>query len=252
MHTDNLIRDGYSVFRSAISPSRITAARHHIHAAFAEAQVVEQTLLLPSLTNDPVLRDIAEQSEVSTLLSELTNGDILPPDHVYPILRLSELQRPAVVELAPHIDGTWNPLQEQTRHGDFFAFCAHLFVFLSDVPAPDYGAFHVWPGSHHRMAAYIKANGLSELKAAKDGGRHILSKLQLPQATPVTGRTGDVVLCHPLLAHSGSPNYSPEIRYGLVIRQRHRQYLVADQKPYAEPFSQWPGLAASALGNSST
>ncbi|MEF8736831.1 MAG: phytanoyl-CoA dioxygenase family protein [Candidatus Accumulibacter necessarius] len=240
--TDQFRTGGYVVFRNAIPAERIRASRRHIHAALPDALVAEKVLQVPTLKTDPVLRDITAGTAVADFLHTATAGAILPAEEAHVILRLPELDGPATACLEPHLDGTWNPLQEQRPYGTLHAFCAHLFVFLGPVERPEYGAFHVWPGSHLRVAHYIEEHGLEDLKTARDGGRAILSSLDLGEPVPLSGDAGDVVLCHHLMAHSGSPNFGSEIRYGMVTRQGQQGFLVARAEQYAEPFLQWPGI----------
>lgn len=233
-------RYGYTVFRGALDPDAIRRARGAIHRAIPESLVVESVLQFPSLRRHPALTGLLTSTDPMHFVHSGMQGQQLPVDDAHVVLRLPTVgtARP----LQPHLDGTHNPLQEQTPPGALFAFGAHLLLYLSDVASPQDGSFQVWPGSHRLVAERIQQEGLDALRHARDGGRRWLSALPTSPPEAITGRCGDVCLCHHLLAHSGSPNLSDEIRYAVVIRIRSRTTLTATRQAYGALWHQWPGL----------
>jgi hypothetical protein len=77
-------------------------------------------------------------------------------------------------------------------------------IFLWDDVGPDDGPTLLAPGSHLRVARLLR-------DAEPDGvpgdeiGRFFHGRLQVDATIAATGTAGDVIICHPLLAHSVNP-----------------------------------------------
>ncbi len=127
----------------------------------------------------------------------------------------------------------------------------NLFLLLDDV-MPQGGATLVVKGSHRVVARFVPTvEGLTDKKMkpirlqfdahhewfrdltrTDDEGR--VTRLMDTEGdvdgvsvrvTELTGRAGDVVLCHPWLVHAGSPNVLDQPRLMRVARVRHRTSL---------------------------
>jgi hypothetical protein len=107
-----------------------------------------------------------------------------------------------------HIDGDW--------------FHHHLLageqvltpIFFWDSIGADDGPSLLWPGSHRivaRLLASREPEGIAGSAIASVVHEH-LSRAS-PSPEPATGEAGDVILCHPLLAHAINPNGSVRPRY---------------------------------------
>lgn len=81
-------------------------------------------------------------------------------------------------------------------------------LYLADT-APDQGAFTCVPGFHRRIEEF-----LSGLPQGIDPRKVDLS----PEAAPIAGRAGDLVIWHHALPHASSPNRS--------VRPRFVQYMI--------------------------
>lgn len=92
-------------------------------------------------------------------------------------------------------------------------------VLLSDLPRPFMGNLTVFPGSHRRIAALAARKGLRVLAA-------LPGAIQGAESLQVSGRAGDAVLYHPLLAHDRSPNRSPFIRYMVFFHLRRKPHAL--------------------------
>jgi ectoine hydroxylase-related dioxygenase (phytanoyl-CoA dioxygenase family) len=103
-----------------------------------------------------------------------------------------------------------------TRH------TALIGVYPSEA-CQDMGNLTVWPGSHHRIAQfmrdigaprYLRQNGAEALLAAA-------MKTRLGKSEQLTVAPGDAVIAHHLLAHCAAWNLSLQIRYAVYFRLRH-------------------------------
>jgi hypothetical protein len=107
-----------------------------------------------------------------------------------------------------HIDGDW--------------FHHHLVsgqqvltpIFFWDTIGPDDGPTLLWSGSHATVARLLASYEPEGIPGAQIASAvHEYVSRDPMQAEPATGEAGDVVLCHPFLAHSINPNGSPRPRY---------------------------------------
>jgi hypothetical protein len=132
----------------------------------------------------------------------------------------------------PHIDGTHSP-NNGVPKGEVYCFTALAGVLLSDLPDPWCGNFTVWPGSHRTHEQYFRTHGE---QALMDG----VPALDLGAPCQITGRAGDIVLAHYLLAHAVAPHTGPNIRYATFFR------IIADGFPGTESlcdaWGDWHGM----------
>jgi len=94
------------------------------------------------------------------------------------------------------------------------------------------GNFTVYPGTHHETVNLLKKMGEDSFLTSQndDKIRHNWisnEEKQIIKSVQVQASAGDVVLCHPFLAHHVAPNYTQNIRYAVFVRptrvdhQRH-------------------------------
>ena len=90
-------------------------------------------------------------------------------------------------------------------------------VVLQDITTPFSGNLVVYPGSHAMIAENLRQHPETLTRMEQEGDK-ALPKLVFPPARQVTARAGDITICHYGLAHSISPNSSPDIRYVVYFR----------------------------------
>jgi hypothetical protein len=138
----------------------------------------------------------------------------------------------------PHIDGIAYP-GNGVPPGTLQHFTALAGVFLSDAREPDRGNFTVWPGSHHQVAAHLRAHGPASVTSG-------LPPLPFAPARQLLVAAGDAVLAHYALAHAVAANTGPHVRYALFFRLEHVDHDVADLRPLGEPWRHWSGVGVAA------
>ena len=145
-------------------------------------------------------------------------------------------------KLWPHIDGVYSE-HNGVPKGRIGNFTLIACIMLSDLNEPYAGNFTVWPGTHRRIAAYLKEHGPESLLECKG-----VPPIEMPPPVQITGQAGDIVLAHYLLAHTAAPNLSPHVRYAIFYR------LTPNDRPpepptgpsfrdgILDPWMEWPGL----------
>lgn len=139
-------------------------------------------------------------------------------------------------DIHPHLDGMYTPSNGLPR-GEILSFTLLVGVMLSDVKGPGSGNLMVWPGTHRLYEEYFRRHGPQSLL----GG---MPDVPLPEPVSVTGRTGDVVLCHYQLAHATGPNASPHIRYAVYFRLEHVDHGRQKWACLTDVWREWPGIAS--------
>jgi len=146
----------------------------------------------------------------------------------------------------PHIDGI-HYKGNGVPPGVIHHFTLIACILLSDVPEPHCGNFTVWPGAHHRLAAYAREQGFEQLMLGK-------LPIELPEPLQITGKAGDLIFAHHLLAHGAANNLSPHIRYACFFRiwanNRPPAKETGPQYPEAmlNPWLEFPGLREIVAG----
>ena len=148
-------------------------------------------------------------------------------------LRFPGLQDPHG-EPRPHIDGMYSPTNGVEK-GTIGSFTALLAVLLSDLPEPYAGNFTVWPGSHAQNAAFFREHGPESLLNG-------MPAVTMRDPVQITGRAGDAVLAHYLLAHGVAPNASPHVRYAIFFRLTHVDHERQKWESMVDPWLQWEGV----------
>ena len=136
----------------------------------------------------------------------------------------------------PGRSARWHVDQTQTP----YPFDLLVGVALSDqsAAAGDAGNLHVFPGSHHLVAAHFREQADRWLRGGDDGPADpgaFKRDLKCDKGTWATRwgkalpmaseavllRPGDVVLLHHHLAHHAGDNTSPHVRYQVYARTSH-------------------------------
>jgi ectoine hydroxylase-related dioxygenase (phytanoyl-CoA dioxygenase family) len=109
------------------------------------------------------------------------------------------------------------PPEADGRPGTFTLLAG---IFLTDQARIDAGNLWVWPGTHRKVAAYLRARGPEVLI---DSAPYPPVDLGTPRQ--VTGSAGDVLLAHYMLGHNMGGNTTSvtrEVLYFRLRREGHR------------------------------
>jgi hypothetical protein len=105
-----------------------------------------------------------------------------------------------------HIDGDW------FRHHLTSGEQVLTPIFLWDDVGPDDGPTLLAVGSHRAVARLLR-DAEPEGVPGEEIGRFFHKPLHVDATTVATGTAGDVIICHPFLAHSVNPIGPREPRY---------------------------------------
>jgi ectoine hydroxylase-related dioxygenase (phytanoyl-CoA dioxygenase family) len=148
------------------------------------------------------------------------------PDHVQISLNIPPWpHRPGGL----HIDGL-TPPEPDGRPGTFTLLVG---IFLTDQTRTDAGNLWVWPGTHRKVATYLRERDPDVLIECAP-----YPPVDLGVPRQVTGRAGDVLLAHYMLGHNMGGNTTGTTREVLYFRLRrngHRtRWRDAVQDPLLE------------------
>jgi phytanoyl-CoA hydroxylase len=196
-------RDGYTIFRSAITTDLIAETRSHVDWVVAKyPEVRPEKLLDPKmivddpfwirLVSDDALLDIAEQF-VGPDIALFASGYLSKPPH----------DGQAVLW---HQDASYWPLEPME--------VVTLWLAV-DAATPDNGCMRVIPGTHrNKLEALLPRNEVPNvLESGIDP-----ELVDESDAIDVVLRPGDVSVHHPNIIHGSKSNNSDKRRCGLIIR----------------------------------
>ena len=135
------------------------------------------------------------------------------------------LRFPEIGEAREPLGTEWHT--DGMRQGRLHPFTLLAGIALSNVPEPLCGNLTVFPGSHvllqSRLTAGGKLHGYDNECYKPDNvwGDGTLPDLGTP--VQLLAARGDLVLAHPNLAHRGGLNFSPDIRYQVYFRIKHKR-----------------------------
>ncbi len=240
-------RDGYIIFPGAIAREGVDAAMHAINHSLGQgidpAQLTKfnSQSFCPELQDRPELVDLVAGAPVWPLLASFFEPETVPaPSRAQVALRFPAKPGAEVRPPRPHVDGY--PSQHNgVAPGTISSFTALVGVLLSDLPLGDSGNFTVWPGTHLSFAEYFKDRSAEQIYEEANTGvmRGGVPPIQLPEPKQITGKAGDVVLVHYQVAHSATGNYSPNVRYALFFRLRHRDHELHRWDAMKNPWTAW-------------
>ncbi|MBV9850519.1 MAG: phytanoyl-CoA dioxygenase family protein [Armatimonadetes bacterium] len=192
----------------------------------------------PEITRTPPITDLLLKTPAWELAeSVIGEGQIQPVTGGQVALRFPGLQDPPG-PARPHIDGLHSP-NNGVPAGTLASFTMLVGILLSDLPGPDAGNFTVWPGTHRLYERYFREHGTEELLRGMGGG---MPNIPLPDPVQITGRPGDIVLCHYQLAHGVTPNVSPHPRYAAFFRLSHVEHAAHKIAALTDIWLAWPGM----------
>lgn len=216
----NLFEDGYVKVPGVIPRVMLDEVVKSINHSLGEEGMNKENLPIlrsqsycPELQRTPVIANIFNKTPIFDLIDSIIDTTKIDPIHGAQIaLRFPRFDDPAP-RAHPHIDGMYSP-NNGVPEGTIQNFTALVGVLLSDLPNENAGNFTVWPGTHRQYEAYFKEHGAESLL---DG----MPPIKMPEPIQITGKAGDVIICHYQLAHGIGPNISPHIRYALFFRINH-------------------------------
>jgi ectoine hydroxylase-related dioxygenase (phytanoyl-CoA dioxygenase family) len=189
----------------------------------------------PELTRSSFIMDLLHKTPAIDLVGSIIDlNQIHSIAHGQVALRFpGEGSRP--VEAKPHVDGVPSPHNGVTA-GAISNFTALVGILLSDLPGGNAGNFTVWPGTHTLYEAYFREHGPESLLNG-------LPPVAMPEPVQITGKAGDIVIVHYMLAHGVTPNISPHIRYACFYRVKHKHIQPDNWKEsMTNMWMHWPGL----------
>ncbi|KAK1939287.1 hypothetical protein P3T76_008671 [Phytophthora citrophthora] len=223
----SFIQNGYLQIRGAVPLPLANAALRRINhdlgipGNMIDGGVEGAIKLAGNTSNSDAILDLYSLSDVCKYVEALVGVDqVIPPQGAQIALRFPELGEPREpLGTEWHTDGM--------RQGRFHPFTLLAGISLSNVPEPLCGNLTVFPGSHVSLQSRLTADGKLRghddecYKADSVWGDGTLPDLGAPVQLLAT--RGDLVLAHPNLAHRGGLNFSPDIRYQVYFRIKHKQ-----------------------------
>jgi len=232
--------DGWVHLPGAVPRARVDRAKRAINASLGKGldprriESYRARSFCPELQGDAVVTDLLYGGAAWDVAQSLLGpGRVKRPATGQIALSFPETSPAARIQ--PHLDGMYTPSNGVPR-GEISSFTLLVGVLLSDVEGPGSGNLVVWPGTHRLYEEYFRRQGPRSLL----GG---MPDVPLPEPVSVTGRTGDVVLCHYQLAHATGPNASPHIRYAVYFRLEHVDHGQQKWECLTDVWREWPGIA---------
>lgn len=213
-------REGYAVFRNAISPELVAEAKGHVewlqkqHPDLRPEQLghtlVADDPFWVRLISDPGLLDIAGQFVGPDIALFASHYIAKPPFDGQAVLW--------------HQDGSYWPLEPME--------VVTLWLAVDDS-TPENGCMRVIPRSHGMDLQQLQPNTAVEsvLKSEIDP-KLVDSSL----AVDVVLNAGDVSVHHPNIIHGSEPNNSPKRRAGLTIRYIPTSTRIVSDGPWPSAF----------------
>ncbi|GMF14985.1 unnamed protein product [Phytophthora lilii] len=223
----SFMQNGYLQIRGAVALPLANAALRRINhdlgipGSMIDGGVEGSIKLAGNTSNSDAILDLYYLSDVSKYVEALVGeGLVVPPQGAQIALRFPELGEPREpLGTEWHTDGM--------RQGRLHPFTLLASIALSNVQEPLCGNLTVFPGSHISLQSRLTADGKIHghddecYKADSVWGDGTLPDLGTP--VQLLASRGDLVLAHPNLAHRGGLNFSPDIRYQVYFRIKHKQ-----------------------------
>lgn len=236
-----LVRDGYVVVPGAIARIQVDATlkaiNHWLGKGMDPGRVNEfwKTSFCPELRDQPLITDLMNRGCVHELTeSAIGEGKVLPVPAGQIALRFPSYSD-AKSDSPGHIDGMYPPSDANPK-GVLNNFTAVVGIQLSDMPATGMGNLAVWPGSHRKVAAYLREAGPQSVYQGMP---------QIDYGSPVqlTAAAGDLIIMHYLLVHGITLNHSPHVRYALYYRPKHVRHDAEARQSMTDLWRHWEGLS---------
>jgi hypothetical protein len=247
----DFVGDGFVVVEDVVPPSVRRRALRSINAAFGAggADRVTNDVFTGHENCDPlqhseVLLGLATETPALSLAEQVTEPGALESVHCCQMATRfpDPLPDPILpVPDIPHIDGIPNRTNGLPA-GQLSPFSVLVGVYLSDLRDEFSGNLVVWPGSHRTIESYVRSHPEGWLDPDGYGPVPLgLPPMALGEPVQLRLRAGSIVLAHYQLAHAVSANRSPDIRYAVYFRLRHRD-LGYDWEQLADIWSCHPAL----------
>lgn len=234
-----LLGDGYVSVPAVVPAAPLAAALRAINHSLGQGLPPTQLptfrsrSFCPELQGDPVILDLLKATPAWALAESLLGeGRIEAVRSGQIALAFPQSEAPAPPY--PHLDGLHTPTNGVPA-GEVRSFTLLVGVVLSDVAAPGAGNLTVWPGSHRAYEGYFRELGPKALLRG-------MPPVALPEPVEVTGRAGDLVLCHYQLAHAVGTNTSPHVRYAVYFRLKSRGHDGRRWECLTDLWREWPGV----------
>lgn len=235
-----ILEKGYVRVPGVVPPLMVDAAlraiNHSVGQGMDPAQMgkLRSQSYCPELQGADVITDLLLRTPAWALAESAVGAGNLKPCRGGQIaLRFPSLQEPSG-RIGCHLDGMYSP-NNGVLEGTIGNFTMLLGVMLSDVPGPFAGNFTAWPGTHRLYEAYFREHGPQSLLNG-------MPPVDLPAPEQITGRAGDIVLCHYQIAHGVAPNASPHVRYMIFFRLNHVDHEALKWDCMTDIWREWDGL----------
>lgn len=193
------------------------------------------------LAQAPVIVDLLNKTPAWALAESLIGpGKISPVTGGQIALRFPSLNDPPRT-LGGHLDGMYTPFNG-VPEGTIQNFTVLAVILLSDLPNAYSGNFTVWPGSHHLFEKYFREHGPDSLLSG-------MPPMETGDPVQITGRAGDVVLCHYQVKHTAGPNASPHVRYASIYRLYHVDHGSCRKEAMTDIWLEWDGMRETVAEN---
>lgn len=241
-----IYENGFTILRDAVPRLLLDEALRAIYHSLGkrgmhpdELPMLRSQTYCRELTTAPVVTDLFHATPLRSLCESVLGEDAFwPVERGQIALRFPTFADPPPAP-QPHLDGMASP-NNGVEPGSFGNFSALLGVLLSDVPQPFMGNFCVWPGSHLLYEKFFQEHGVEKFLEG-------LPPVALPSPQQITGRAGDVILCHYQLGHCAAANVSPHVRAAVFFRLEHRAHNEHRREVLADIWRDWPGVREIAM-----
>jgi hypothetical protein len=250
-YLQSIREDGFVQLPGLVPRALVDRALRAINASLGE-HGIEPTQLTtfraqsycPELRSSPAILNLFHESQASTVAQAAIGvGKIKPVKSGQIALRYprpveagdaSSTPPPPPPPPRAHIDGMYSPTNG-LQPGTISNFTALLGVLLSDLPTDSAGNFTVWPGSHLKHERYFREHGPESLMKG-------MPPVDIGPPKQLTGRAGDVIVAHYLLAHAVAANISPHVRYAVFFRLTHVDHDYQRWESMTDAWLQWDGV----------
>jgi len=234
------VEQGYVHIPNVVTKKKVNAALRAINHSLGEGvdaadmQTFRAQSYCPELRRDPVITNLYNESHATTLAESLIGaGKIKSINGGQIALRFPGMQE-TPAQPGPHLDGMYSPTNGVPK-GKINSFTMLLGIMLSDVSEDFAGNLAVWPGTHRIYEQYFREHGPESLLNG-------MPLIELPQPVQLTGKAGDVVLCHYQLAHGVAQNISPHVRYAIYFRLHHVDHDARWKEAMKDIWLEWDGV----------
>lgn len=226
-------RNGYLVLRKAIPLELWHKALRAINNRIGQPnhRHEHKRELVKAPDDFKLNRLLMQAPRVWAAIHSLINSNMAGPLNVEACEGAVTLSYPEAIDATPQMERGWHIDGMDRGPGIFSSFSLLVGVALSDQSMPGCGNLLVYPESHMRNDIQ---DWLLRWAAGDASGRPDLGGAPVP----VLLEPGDVVVAHRFLAHSGSKNYSPNIRYQVYFRLRPEEWLDENEE-YLKPWSEF-------------